>query len=279
MMTNKKNENNETIEEKTMKEKKDWEDIKEKFNIEQLAKDLNLFQNDKLFPIINMRKNSSYSNNNLLLSTLNISEVNNTTFNYNHNSKVSTRTQSPKNNSGKKINNLNKSIINKFNFDKNKIHDMLNKKESNINKISPKENKNEIKNLYSPLNDKSKDIFLFKKIFYFCEPKCKTKVKNKSFDNKLNLLYAENEKQFEEKISKQGKILNLGKTDLKKIFDYAFPDILIYRIKNKSKLNKSEIEEKNMSKIIKQNDLKEKLRNKLISKQNNLLKSIKIEKL
>ena len=311
MMTNKKNENNETIEEKTMKEKKDWEDIKEKFNknieeynnkkniennekrIEQLAKDLNLFQNDKLFPIINMRKNSSFSNNNLLLSTLNISEVNNTTFNYNHNSKVSTRTQSPKNNSGKKINNLNKSIINKFNFDKNKIHDMLNKKESNINKISPKENKNEIKNLYSPLNDKSKDIFLFKKIFYFCEPKCKTKVKNKSFDNKLNLLYAENEKQFEEKISKQGKILNLGKTDLenkisdikhkvkfmKKIFDYAFPDILIYRIKNKSKLNKSEIEEKNMSKIIKQNDLKEKLRNKLISKQNNLLKSIKIEKL
>ena len=143
------------------------------------------------------------------------------------------------------------------------------------------------------MNDKSKDIFLFKKIFYFCEPKCKTKVKNKSFDNKLNLLYAENEKQFEEKISKQGKILNLGKTDLenkisdikhkvkfmKKIFDYAFPDILIYRIKNKSKLNKSEIEEKNMSKIIKQNDLKEKLRNKLISKQNNLLKSIKIEKL
>ena len=313
MMTNKKNDNKENIELKGMKEKKDWEDVKEtninnnevysnekyiennEKRIEQLAKDLNLFQNDKLFPIINMRKNRSFSNNNLLLSTNNISEVNNnTTFNYNHNSKVSTRTQSPKNNSGKKINNLNKLILNKFYFDKNKIQDMLHKKESNINKIYQKEYKSEAKNLNSTFLDKSKDIFLFKKIFYFCEPKCKTKVKNKSFDNKLNLLYAENEKQFEEKISKQGKILNIGKTDIdnkishiskrvkfiKKVFDYAFPDILIYKIKNKSKINKNEIEEKNIKKLIYQNDdIKEKLRKKLISKQNKLLESIKIEKL
>ena len=173
------------------------------------------------------------------------------------------------------------------------LDNIIHKKESNINKIYQKEYKSEAKNLNSTFLDKSKDIFLFKKIFYFCEPRNKTKIKNKSFDNKLNLLYAENEKQFEEKISKQGKILNLGKTDLenkisdikhkvkfmKKIFDYAFPDILIYRIKNKSKLNKSEIEEKNMRKILKQNDLKEKLRQKFISKQNDLLESIKIGKL
>ena len=225
---------------------------------------------------------------------MNISEVNNTTFNYNHNSKVSTRAQSPKNNSGKKINiNFNKSIVNKFNFDKNKIHDILNKKGSNISKLSQKENKNERINIHLPLNDKAKDIFLFKKIFNFYEPKNQTKIKNKSFDNKLNLLYSENEKQFEDKISKHGKILNSGKTNIenkishinhrmkliKNILDYSFPDILIYRIKNKYKMDKNDIDEKNIKKFLQQNDLKEKLRKKLISKQNNLLESLKIEKL
>ena len=308
MMKNKKNENNEKIEEKTIIDQKDWEDLEEKNiknnqeysneknvennekRIEQLAKDLNLLQNDKLFPIINFRKNKSYSNKNLLLNNVNISELNNT-FSYNPNSKMSTRAQSPRNSSGKKINNFNKSIINKFNFDKNKIHDILNKKESNLNIISPKEYINKGTNLHSPLCDKSKEMLLYKKIFYFFDKNNQTKIKNKSFDNAFNLCYAENEKQFDEKISKHVKIFKLRKIDIdnridhinhsvkfiKKIFDYAFPDILINRIKNKTKMDKSQIQEKDFKKLIQQKDFKEKL--KKISKQNHLLESLKIEKL
>ena len=64
---------------------------------------------------------------------------------------------------------------------------------------------------------------------------------------------------------------------IKKIFDYAFPDILINRIKNKTKMDKSQIQEKDFKKLIQQKDFKEKL--KKISKQNHLLESLKIEKL
>jgi hypothetical protein len=204
---------------------------------------------------------------------------------------MSTRAQSPRNSSGKKINNFNKSIINKFNFDKNKIHDILNKKESNLNVISPNNYKNKGTNLHSPICDKFKEMLLYKKIFYFFDKNNQTKIKNKSFDNAINLCYAENEKQFDEKILKHFKIFKLRKTDIdnriehinhsvkfiKKIFDYAFPEILINRIKNKAKMDKSEIQEKDIKKLLQQKDFKEKLRK--ISKQNHLLESLKIEKL
>jgi hypothetical protein len=76
---------------KKMMEKKDWESVEENkdkkeleedeakesnmenkdIRIEQLAKDLNIFQSDYHFKNINIRKNNSYSN---LLNNLNISE-------------------------------------------------------------------------------------------------------------------------------------------------------------------------------------------------------------
>ena len=138
---------------KKMMEKKDWESVEENkdkkelegdeeisnmenkdIRIEQLAKDLNIFQSDYHFKNINIRKNNSYSN---LLNNLNISEensfinginkANNLKENISPNSRLSTRTPSSRIYSGKVINNFNNVNINKFNFDKNKIHDILTK--------------------------------------------------------------------------------------------------------------------------------------------------------
>ena len=287
--------------------------------IERLAKDLNLFQNDKHFPIINLKKKRSYSYSDLSLNNLNISEVNNNynTFisgfnklnnnlndNFITNSMMSTRAQSPRNFSENKIN-FNSSIVNKFKFDKNKIHDMLKKKETNINVITPQEYKykNEGTNLHSPIFDEAKEMFLYKKIFYLSDKKNHHKT-NKIIDNKLNIRYAENEKQLEEKIIRLNKnkrdfdksqLLKKGKLEMesmaahvnkrikfiKGLFDYAFPDILMSKIRNKSNMDKNEIREKRINKLFQQKDLKEKIRKKLISisKQNPLLESIKIEKL
>jgi hypothetical protein len=231
--------------------------------------------------------------------------MNNLNDNLITNSIISTRAQSPRNFSEKKINNLNNSIVNKFKFDKNKIHDMLNKKETNINIITPQEYKykNEGTNLRSPIFDEAKEMFLYRKIFYLSDKKLRYK-KNKIIDNKLNICYAENEKQLEEKISRLNKnkkdfvksqLLKKGKSEveniadhvnrkvkfIKGLFDYAFPNILMSKIRNKSNKDKNEIREKQINKLFQQKGFKEKFRKKLIliSKQNPLLESIKIEKL
>ena len=229
---------------------------------------------------------------------------NNLNDNFITNSMMSTRAQSPRNFSENKIN-FNSSIVNKFKFDKNKIHDMLNKKETNINVITPQEYKykNEGTNLHSPIFDEAKEMFLYRKIFYLSDKKNHHKT-NKIIDNKLNIRYAENEKQLEEKIIRLNKnkrdfdksqLLKKGKLEMesmaahvnkrikfiKGLFDYAFPDILMSKIRNKSNMDKNEIREKRINKLFQQKDLKEKIRKKLISisKQNPLLESIKIEKL
>ena len=323
----------EIIDTRKKMEKKDWENVEEEENknncdkykkedftmekkdikIEQLAKDLNLFQNDEHFPNINFKKNNSYTN---LLNNLNMSEENTSSFissinkyiNFNDNfspsSKMSTRLPSSRICSGKIINNFNNININKFNFDKNKIRDIIKKRKSSY-LVLPKEYEYYIEgtNILSPFCEKARDLFLYRKIFFLFDQKKPRKVISRFLNNKLNLCYAENEKQFDEKISKdniikkkigKGKILKVGKSDeekrsetvnhrvgfIKKIFDYAYPDILIYRIKHKSKLEKDKIiQENKFRNFMKQKLINENLRKKfLFSKKNMLLNSIKIEK-
>lgn len=310
-------------------EKKDWENVEEKENnkngeidnkndfsmenkdikIEQLAKDLNLFQNDEHFP--NIRKNNSYYN---LLNNLNMSEENSSSFmssinkynNYNENfspsSQISTRLPSSRICSGKIINNFKNININKFNFNKNKIRDILNKRKS-PNLVLPKEYQYYIEgtNILSPFCDKARDLFLYNKIFFLFDQKKPRKVMSRFLNNKLNLCYAEDEKQFDEKLTKdniikkkmgKGKILKVGKTEeekrsesvnhrvgfIKKIFDYAYPDVLIYRIKQKSKFEKDKIQENNIRNFMKQKEINENLRKKFLFSKKMLLNSIKIEK-
>ena len=313
---------------KKMMEKKDWESVEENkdkkelegdeeisnmenkdIRIEQLAKDLNIFQSDYHFKNINIRKNNSYSN---LLNNLNISEensfinginkANNLNENISPNSRLSTRTPSSRIYSGKVINNFNNVNINKFNFDKNKIHDILNKRKSGIELPQEYEFYIEGTNILSPFCEKARDLFLYRKIFFYFGHKKIPKVMNRFLNNKLNLCYAENENQFNERIAREnlmkkrtgkGKILRVGKTDtekrsesinhrvgfIKKVFDYAYPDILIYRIKHHSKMDKKEIRKNNFKNYLEKYEMGNIIKSKnILLKKKALLDSIKIEK-
>ena len=318
--------NNINEDENKMLEKKDWETVEnekkdiskeEEMNmeykdlkIELLAKDLNLFQNKAHFKKINIKKNNSYNN---LLNKVNLSEesisfvnginkVNNINENLSPASRLSTRTPSSRIYSGKIINNYNNININKFNFDKNKIHNILEKRKSSFSLPEEYEYNIEGTNILSPFCQKARDLFLYRKIFFYFGHKKLPKIMTRFLNNKLNLLYAENEKQFEEKmirenslkrITGKGKILKVGKADtekraesinhkvgfIKKVFDYAYPDILIYRIRKKSNMEKIKIRKLNLKNLLEKKEIDDKTKiNRLLLKKNGLLNSIKISK-
>ena len=102
----------------------------------------------------------------------------------------------------------------------------------------------------------SKDLYLYKKIFYYSDKK-KIKSVNK-LDNKLNIIYSEDENQYRQKIKKLNSIYKaLGKKKvynielnqsenkvkslqkkvdfMKKIVDYAYPDMVLAKIKEHDK--------------------------------------------
>ena len=180
---------------------------------------------------------------------------------------------------------------------------------NNISNLSQQNNEYEYyiegTNILSPFCEKARDLFLYKKIFFYFGHKKVPKIMKRFLNNKLNLCYAENEEQFDNHISKQnmerrekgvGKILKVGKTEqekkaedichkvgfIKKVFDYAYPDILIYRIKHKSKMHKNdikEIKENNLKNLLKNQQLNNDKEKKMILKKIKLLNSIKIEKI
>lgn len=103
----------------------------------------------------------------------------------------------------------------------------------------------------------SRDIYLYKKIFYYSDKK-KIKSENK-LDNKLNIIYSEDENQYQQKIKKLNLIYRkLGKKEIynmelsqsenkvkslqkkvdfmKKIVDYAYPDMVLAKIKEHDKI-------------------------------------------
>ena len=302
LMIDKVNENNEKAENESNMEKKE-------IKIEKLAKDLFLFQNEEHFKNISFKKNNSFSNllnksyeNNNFINAIN--KINNINIKVSpiSISKMSTRAPSSRIYSGN-INNF-KSVNNKFNFDKNKIFDILNNKELSLKSKKEKEKEKEYEyyiegtNILSPFCDKARDSFLYNKIFLYFGQKKSSKVMSKYLNNKLNLIYSEDEDQFNAKIERQnkikeekgkGKILRVGKSDtekrsesmnhkvefIKKVFDYAFPDIVIYKIRHKSKVDESEIRKK-----MEKKDNNEKIKiHKIFSKKKTILNSVKIEKI
>ena len=268
-------------------EKEDMEtaDIK----IKQLAKDLNLFQNDK-----NDKKNILDDGVNNLLPSIN--SDNSSIFNSNRQSRIPPGTPRVPINSGKCMNNLENCGFSKI-LNKRSINRL------NSPSLSQRFNIKRRMNM-SPLCNKERDNFLYKNIFYYFNNKKYPKIMKKFINNKMNICYAENEKQFEKRIiqmneinRKRGKTIHKiskGETEqraaslqhrvefIKKIFDYAYPNILIYRIKNKNDMEKREIKENNLKNLMKEKELKEKLKIQKYSKSSLLHRSIiirKIEKL
>jgi hypothetical protein len=281
-----KNDNNITNEQIDMESA----DIK----IKKLAKDLNLFQNDKKDKIISFNK---ILNNNVDEGNNNILPIINNDNSYNNSPKRKARvfsgTNSPRLYSGIVISDSEKLILRK---------NLNNLKIDNLSFPSFLNNRFKIKKESTPLSQKEKDSFLYKNIFHYFDEKKYPTILKKYINNKINLCYAENEKQFENKIiqmnennKKKGKsvIFKLGKGEaenkadslqgriefIKKVVDYAYSDIMIHKIKSKSYMEKRGIKEKNLEQLKKERELKEKLRLKKYYKDCLLHDSIKIQKI
>ena len=230
-----KNDNNKSDEKADMK----TVDIK----IEQLAKDINLFQNE--------RKNRNYS--------LNYDSMNKNNFSDNEYNNILPliKSDNSTNLNSKSISRISSGIprsrlfSGKLSYNTDILDSKTNK---NINKkkfnrlISPSNIAERFNivgtNVMSPICQKARDIFLYKKIFYYFGGKKVPKVMKKFINNKINICYADNEKQFEQKLiqineenKRKGKFvyhkIGKGETEkraaslqkrvefIKKIFDYA----------------------------------------------------------
>ena len=156
-----------------------------------------------------------------------------------------------------KVNILSHSMTQRFNFEekKNKAKTIeINSKELNKIKLT---NKKIGANLLLPSQKLSKDMYLYKKIFYYADKK-KTIRSEKGLDNKLNIIYSENESQYKQNINKLNEIYKLlGKKKIynielsqsenkvkslqkrvdfmKRIVDYTYPDMVLTKIKEQDK--------------------------------------------
>ena len=165
--------------------------------------------------------------------------------------------------------NLNKNKINKMSNSMSQRYTIdCDKKDKNntiiINKNTTQEtnniktiNKKDTTNLLSQDAKHLKDLYLYKKIFFYSDKK-KSVRSDKGLDNKLNIIYSENEKQYLKNISKlnaiykklgKKKIYNIElsqsekkvnalrkKVDfLKRVVDYTYPDMFLTKIKEQDK--------------------------------------------
>ena len=174
----------------------------------------------------------------------------------------------------------------------------------NLPKLKPEKRKNNFipfTKVRSPLSVESREMNLYKRIFYyFAEKKKKFKRDQKKYvNNKINIDYADSEEAYEQRLIKNNiKLLEKGEkikhfsgptfSDLKlkelitkvkfmkNIVDYSYPDMVLYKVKQGDKLLK--IKDKTIVKHppFKKADIEKKI------KENNLLnhlnKAINISK-
>ena len=197
-----------------------------------------------------------------------------------------------------KINKLPHSMTQRFNFDtSNNKTKLINQETSETNKIKLT-NKKIGANLLLPSQKISKDMYLYKKIFYYCDKKKKIKTE-KILDNKLNIIYSENENQYQKNLNKlneiyrtlgkkkiyniepsqsENKVKNLQKRVefMKRVVDYTYPDMVLTKIKEQDKtiFEKSVVPVNIITSKVKRK--KDKMFNNRISQ--GLVKSINIQK-
>jgi hypothetical protein len=179
--------------------------------------------------------------------------------------------------SQKIINTFNKNTYNNYINEKNK------QKKAESTTTNDKDENLLMNNNYkqSNTNDKFKDHYLYKKIFFYSDKK--KIIKSESFlDNKLNIIYAENENQYKQNLLKLNEIYRkIGKNKIftlepsksqnkikalkkrvefmKRIVDYTYPDMVLTKIKEEeSKINERNNNLTNIitSKINRKNNLK-----------------------
>ena len=159
-----------------------------------------------------------------------------------------------------KSNKISKSMSQKYTIDYDKKDKnntiIINKDTQETNNIKTI-NKKDTTNLLSPNKKLLKDLYLYKKIFFYSDKK-KTIKSEKCLDNKLNIIYSENKNQYLKNLSKlnaiyrklgKKKIYNIElsqsekkvkalrkKVDfLKRVVDYTYPDMFLTKIKEQDK--------------------------------------------
>ena len=181
--------------------------------------------------------------------------------------------------------------LNQSNSQSQKIMEILNPKETeknNQSELLPESNKPKfnLKNKFikkqsekylikgtkivSPFCDFARDQYLYKKIFYYQEKKKNLK-SDKFLDNKLNIIYAENEKQYKQNLIKLNEIYKkIGKNKtykleppqsesklralkkrvefMKRIVDYTYPNMVLTKIREQDKITYEK--NKNMTSIV-----------------------------
>lgn len=181
--------------------------------------------------------------------------------------------------------------LNQSNSQSQKIMEILNPKETeknNQSELLPEFNKPKfnLKNKFikkqsekylikgtkivSPFCDFARDQYLYKKIFYYQEKKKNLK-SDKFLDNKLNIIYAENEKQYKQNLIKLNEIYKkIGKNKtykleppqsesklralkkrvefMKRIVDYTYPNMVLTKIREQDKITYEK--NKNMTNIV-----------------------------
>ena len=156
-----------------------------------------------------------------------------------------------------KINKMSHSMTQRFNFDTSNYKTKLINQETSETNKTKLTNKKIGANLLLPSQKLSKDMYLYKKIFYYCDKKKKIKTE-KILDNKLNIIYSENEHQYQKNLNKlnqiyktlgkkkiyniepsqsENKVKNLQKRVefMKRVVDYTYPDMVLTKIKEQDK--------------------------------------------
>ena len=148
-------------------------------------------------------------------------------------------------------------------------------------------------NIMSPFCIKARDEFLYQRIFK-SKPKIK-KIWDYCVDNKLNIFYAEDEKKFKENVcpklkrgmkkdginlinSVNGQLSDLRQKSkfIKNIIDYAYPEMVLGRIREANKIIKKSRNNRKNAVDCKAVDYEKRLKNKMITK--NFLETLNIKK-
>ena len=140
----------------------------------------------------------------------------------------------------------------------------------------------------SPFSHQSREMFLYKRIFYFYAEKKKKYARDiKLIHNKLNLEYAETDEQFDQKLTKhnlelikkgekikhysgptfseiQLKDLQKKVKFMKSVVDYSYPDMVLFKVKQTEKLIKIKDKNYNVLEPFKVTDLNNKIKENML---------------
>jgi hypothetical protein len=172
-------------------------------------------------------------------------------------------------------------------------NDDINKKEKKYKfpELGPLKRKNSFipfTKIKSPFSIQSREMFLYKKIFYFFSEKKKKYTKDiKLINNKLNLEYAENEEQFDKRLIKHNfNLLKKGEKIkhfsgptfseiklnelqnkvkfIKSVTDYSYPDMVLFKVQQSEKMLKIKNKNYKILEPFKQKDLQNQIQQKYL---------------